>query len=189
LDQRTASVAIEIQTIEKKYDNNVNLRGRLVEYFITSNDLKHKEKLYQKIINNEVIDDLTTEDGLGDYSQKIGRYDIEIDIKSKMVNLNSLPKGYNVDKFLEFLANPRSIYLLYIVAMNGEKSPLTELASVFQKQILDKTKIQKHWAGRNSRGVAQFDGNSLEYFIRDANITIEVEKAQKYLEELIEDDE
>lgn len=185
LDGRTASVAMALQTIEKKYGNNVNLRGRLVEYFIVSDDWKHKKEIYIKIQNDEMIDDLITEDGLGDYSKRIDSYDIETDIKSKLDKLNSAPKGYNVNKFLEFLSAPQSIYLLYIVVMRGKESPLTELASVFQKQILDKTKIQKHWAGRNSRGVAQFDGNSLEYFVEDEKKIIEIEKAKKYLEGLL----
>ena len=34
-------------------------------------------------------------------------------IKSKVTKLNSAPKGYNVDKILEFLSDPKSVYLLY----------------------------------------------------------------------------
>ena len=188
LDEKTASVEADIQLIEKQYSHDVKLRGNLVEYFIKSTDEKKKNVLREKIINKEVIEDMTVENGLGDYSSSIEGYTIETDIKSKVTKLNSAPKGYNVDKLLEFLSDPTSIYLLYIVAMNGEEKPSTELTSIFQKQILDKTRIQHHWAGRNSRGVAQFDGHSLEYFVQNRNVHIEIDKAKKFLQELIDEE-
>ena len=79
--------------------------------------------------------------------------------------------------------------ILYIVIMNGKNSLKTDLVSIFQKQILDKTRIQHHWAGRNSRGVAQFDGQALEYFLKDDKIKIEIEKAKRYLIDLLDEDE
>ena len=189
LDNRTASVKKDLQVIDEKYPSNVNIRGRLIEYFIASNDDKHKDKLMKKISNDELIDDLLTKDGLGDYSIKKGNYIIETDIKSKDMKYNSAPKGYNVDKLLSFLSKPESIYLLYIVIMNGKNSLKTDLVSIFQKQILDKTRIQHHWAGRNSRGVAQFDGQALEYFLKDDKIKIEIEKAKRYLIDLLDEDD
>lgn len=186
LDSKTESVKEDIHIIESIVNNNVNVRGRLVEYFIASDDLKHKKQLIDKVKNKEIISDLKTKDDLGDYSKNDEIYKVETDIKSKILKLNSAPKGYNVDKLLEFLSSPGSVYLLYIVALNGEDGPLTKIASIFQNQILDKTKIQKHWAGRNSRGVAQFDGKSLEYFLEDGNVKIEIEKARNFLERLID---
>ena len=187
LDKKTESAASDIQLIERQYSHDVKLRGNLVEYFIKSTDEKHKKELREKIKNNEVIDDLVVENGLGDYSVQKDGYSIETDIKSKVTTLNSAPKGYNVDKLLEFLSDPTSIYLLYIVAMNGEEKPQTELSSIFQKQIMDKTRIQHHWAGRNSRGVAQFEGHSLEYFVEDSNVRIEIEEAKNFLRKLLDD--
>lgn len=187
LDEKTRAAESDIQLIEMHYSHDVKLRGNLVEYFIKSSDEKHKKELREKIKNNEVIDDLTVENRLGDYSVKKDGYSIETDIKSKVTKLSSAPKGYNVDKLLEFLSDPTSIYLLYIVAMNGKDKPLTELTSIFQEQILDKTRIQHHWAGRNSRGVAQFEGHSLEYFIEDDNVRIEIEKARSFLKRLLDD--
>lgn len=189
LDKKTEMAADDILLIEKHYKHDVKSRGNLVEFFIKSTDENHKKKIREKIKNQEVIDDVIVENGLGDYSVKKEGYSIETDIKSKETNLNSAPKGYNVDKLLEFLAEPSSIYLLYIVAMNGEDKPMTELTSIFQKQIMDKTRIQHHWAGRNSRGVAQFDGHSLEYFVDDANVRIEIEKAKNFLKQLMDDNE
>lgn len=187
LDRKTELATADIQLIERQYGHDVKLRGNLVEYFIKSTDEGHKKKIREKIRNQEVIDDVFVENGLGDYSVKKEGYSIETDIKSKVTGHNSAPKGYNVDKLLEFLADSKSIYLLYIVIMNGEDKPLTELASIFQEQILEKTRIQPHWAGRNSRGVAQFEGHSLEYFIEDANIKIEIEKAKSFLKKLLDD--
>ena len=150
--------------------------------------MKNKKKeLREKIKKSEVIEDLTVENGLGDYSIEKDGYHIEIDIKSKVTTLNSAPKGYNVDKLLEFLSDPASIYLLYIVSISEGDNPKTELASIFQKQIMDKTNIQHHWAGINSRGAAQFEGHSLEYFLEDSKIRIEIEKARKFLEKLLDE--
>ncbi len=134
-----------------------------------------------------MIENVVVENGLGDYSVKKDGYMIETDIKSKVTSLSSAPKGYNIDKLLEFLSKPSSIYLIYIVAINEEEKPVTELSSIFQKQILEKTKIQHHWAGRNSRGVAQFDGNSLEYFMNDSEQMIEIEEAKKFLIKILDD--
>lgn len=188
LDNKTMLAESDIRLIERQYSHDVKLRGNLIEYFITSTDERKKEVLRQKIQRQEIIEDVTVDNGLGDYSTSIGGYEIETDIKSKVTKLNSAPKGYNVDKILEFLSDPASVYLLYIVAFDGDKKPMTELSSIFQEQILDKTRIQHHWAGRNSRGVAQFDGHSLEYFIKDRNVRIEIEKAKKFLRGLLEDE-
>ena len=187
LDEKTRAAEADIRLIERHYGHDVKLRGNLIEYFIKSTDERHKKKLRNKIKNNEVIEDLTVENGLGDYSVKKDGYSVEIDIKSKVTKLNSAPKGYNVDKLLKFLSNPTSIYMLYIVALNGDEKPLTALASIFQKQIMGKTKIQHHWAGRNSRGVAQFEGHSLEYFVEDDTKRIEIKNAKEFLKKLIDD--
>lgn len=187
LNHKTEMVADDLLLIEKSYANEEKMRGNLIEYFIKSTDELKKRELREKIKNNEVIDDIVVENGLGDYSVEKDGYTIETDIKSKVTSLNSAPKGYNVDKLLEFLSNPSSIYLLYIVAMNGEEKLQTELTSIFQEQILEKTRVQPHWAGRNSRGVAQFDGHTLEYFMKDNNIHIEIERARRFLEGLLDD--
>ena len=188
LDKKTENAASDILLVEQNFGQKVKQRGNLIEYFIKSTDEKNKEKVREKIKKQEVIKEIKVGNGLGDYSANKDGYNIETDIKSKITRLNSAPKGYNIDKLLKFLSEPSSIYLLYIVAINGEEKPLTELTSIFQKQILDKTRIQDHWAGRNSRGTAQFDGNSLEYFMNDSKQIIEVEEAKKFLEKLLDED-
>ena len=187
LDEKTVAVESDIVLITSAYEHDVKLRGNLIEYFIKSKDEQHKEELRTKLKNKEVIDDIIVENGLGDYSVEKDSYLIEIDIKSKVDKLNSAPKGYNVDKLLEFLSQSSSVYLLYIVLINEDGKPKTELSSIFQKQILDKTRIQHHWSGRNSRGTAQFDGHALEYFIEDASINIEMRTARKFLEGLLDE--
>ncbi len=187
LDEKTEEATSDIQLVVQNFGHDVKQRGNLVEYFIRSKDEKNKEKIREKIKKQEVIENVVVENGLGDYSVKKDGYMIETDIKSKVTSLSSAPKGYNIDKLLEFLSKPSSIYLIYIVAINEEEKPVTELSSIFQKQILEKTKIQHHWAGRNSRGVAQFDGNSLEYFMNDSEQMIEIEEAKKFLIKILDD--
>lgn len=184
LDQRTESVISELEVIQQV--DNVNLRGRLVEYFIASDDERKKKEIIQKIKDKKIIDDLVTDDALGDYSKILGSYEIEVDIKSKLTNKGSNPKGYNIDKLLNFLSKPFSIYLLYIVAIDSEQNIDTSLVSIFQNQILEKTRIQKHWAGRETRGGAQLDGVSLEHLLADSSCYIDIERARNYLKELID---
>ena len=187
LNSKTKSAEPDILLVETYYKHDVKLRGNLVEFFIKSEDETRKNELREKIKNKEVIEEVTVENGLGDYSVVIDGYSVETDIKSKISSLNSAPKGYNVDKLLEFLSLPNSVYLLYIVSIDESGKTETELASIFQKQILDKTRIQHHWAGRNSRGVAQFDGHSLEYFEKNADFCIEIDNAKVFLETILED--
>lgn len=183
LDQRTNSMVPALEIIQQV--DNVNLRGRLIEYFIASNEEEKKQEIIKKIKANRTIDDLTTDDALGDYCKNIGSYEIQIDIKSKLTYKDSNPKGYNIDKLLCFLSRPASIYLLYIVAIDAENNVNTSLLSIFQDQILEKTRIQKHWAGRDRRGEAQLDGVSLKYLVSESDCYIDIENATSYLRKLI----
>lgn len=185
LDNRTNAVRDEIAIIERCV-NNVNLRGRLIEYFITSDDTSTKEEIIQQVVNNKPISLLYTGDSLGDWSLRAGEYSLEIDIKSKILTLSSNPKAYNIDKLLTFLSKPYSVYLIFLVAVNNGEIT-TELTSIYQKQLLDGTRIQQHWSGRNSRGEAQFDGNSLDLLISNPKRIIEVSRAREYMKQLIEE--
>ncbi len=190
LDNKTNAAKADIDLVLRSYGHDVKSRGNLIEYFITSDDEKKKEELRNKIRNNEVVEDVKVDNDLGDYSAVVRGFKIEVDIKSKVDTLSSAPKGYNIDKLLEFLSSPASVYMLYVVLINANEDPKTHLVSIFQKQVLDKTHVQHHWAGRSRRGTGQFDGRSLEYFINDPGLFIEIEKSRSFLKGLIDlDDE
>lgn len=184
LDERTYGHSDELMLINEKFSSDSNFRGRLIEFFITSNDEKLKESIIQRINKNMIIDDLFTEDKLEDFSKVYQKYYAKVDIKSKQMNHSSQPKAYNIDKMLDFLSDPKSVFLIYVVAIGDDRID-TELISIFQKEIQESTNIQKHWSGRNSRGEAQFNGNKLDMVIKENDINIELEESKAFLEKLI----
>ena len=102
-----------------------------------------------------------------------------------MLFLGSNPKAYNIDKLLKFLAKDNSVYLLFFVGVDKDKSISTFLCPVFDKKLLDSTVIISHWAGRNSKGVAQFYGENIGYIIKNQFIDIDEEVAHKFLDKLL----
>ena len=92
---------------------------------------------------------------------------IYTDIKSKLMYLNSNPKAYNVDKFLECMSEENSVFLFYFIGINEEGHYKSELCSVYDKKLIEATVLQHHWAGRATRGVAQFKGDALSKILND----------------------
>ena len=166
---------------------NVNIRGRLIEYLITEDDDNVKQRLVQEI-NEEYskLPKFKTENMLGDYKRVFEEYNTETDVKTKVVILSSNPKAYNIDKFLEFLSIDRGVFLFFFVGINEVAVTNTCLVSVFQKDLLSGTVYLKHWAGRNSRGVTQFMGKVIDSLLVNPNRDINKRKALEFLNELIE---
>lgn len=132
------------------------------------------------------LPEISTPDKLGDYERNFKNYITQTDIKTKVLFLNSNPKGYNIDKLLSFLAEERSVYLIYIVAIDENENIKTKLCSMYNDQLLSGTKIIKHWAGRNSRGVTQYIGKNLESIINRFDWGIDSIKSQKFISECLE---
>ncbi len=99
--------------------------------------------------------------------------------------LDSNPKAYNLDKILEFLATPKSIFMFYFVGVYPDRIVNTVLVSMFQTMLLKATILLKHWAGRNSRGVSQFEGRTIEKLILEPKSAIDVQAARKFLEGIL----
>ena len=99
--------------------------------------------------------------------------------------LKSNPKAYNLDKMLEFLASEKSVFLLYFIGLEPNKIVAQALTSVFQKDLLKATILLKHWAGRNSRGVAQFEGETIHKLILNPSNDIDLEASKDFLRKLI----
>ena len=57
---------------------------------------------------------------------------------------------------------------------------------MYNRQLLEGTRTLKHWAGRNSRGVTQYDGIALENIIFNFNEGINIPYAKKFIKTLIE---
>lgn len=179
LQKRVNAVSSEI-AIASLIDN-VNLRGRIIEYLITSAGDLNKD-LIEALHSGNPLPEIYTADKLGDYEYNFEKYKIVIDIKTKMLFLSSNPKGYNIDKLLSFLATEKSVYLIYVVAIDENKKISTKLCSIFNRQILSGTRIIEHWAGRNSKGVTQYDGTALENAVSNFDNFIDMTAAKDFIE-------
>lgn len=167
---------------------NTNIRGRLIESLITSND---EERLH--IINNlhnleAALPSYDTKNGLGDYCRKFNNGDTYTDIKTKVIYLNSNPKAYNVDKFLKQMADARCIFFFFFIGIDEKSTFKTILCSVYHEKLIDNTILQFHWAGRNTRGVAQFNGTAIDEMLKEEDFTnnIRIDKATDFLKQLLD---
>lgn len=183
LNARVKLVEEEIKIASS--NNNVNLRGRIIEFLITD-ESNVKEELTKSLQHNLPLPEIYTADNLGDYECTFPKYATATDIKSKMMFLSSNPKGYNVDKLLSFLATENSVYLIFIVGVDENKTIHTQLCSIFNTQILKGTRINELWTGRNSRGVTQFIGQALEDTLSRFDSSIDSEASVSFLEKLLD---
>lgn len=172
--------AVESEIAIAAFIDNVNLRGRIIEYLITAED-DLKDTLIRCLRNNRPLPEIFTADELGDYEREFEHYLTETDIKTKILFLSSNPKGYNIDKLLAFLSEEKSVYLIYVVAVDRNRRISTRLCSMYNRQLLSGTRIIKHWAGRNSRGVTQYDGRSLEEIVFEFDKSIDIAVAQNFV--------
>jgi hypothetical protein len=184
LDERTSKHQNEI--IIAAHIENVNLRGRIIEYIIASDDDTTRRQIIESLVNQADFPRLVTRYGLGDYTKHYPDYYTATDIKTKIMVLASAPKGYNLDKMLEFLSEKNSVFMIYLVGIDYDKRTIkTKLISMFQDTLIDSTVIQSHWEGRNSRGVSQFNGEAIKHIILDGGNTIDEGKAKAFLGKIL----
>lgn len=177
---------LEQYLIQATHIDNVNVRGRVIEYLISGND-KH--------IVDQIIDTLQgrrsgfpnfkTDNSLADHISEYESYLVATDIKSKMLTLNSNPKGYNLDKMLDFLCEEKSVLMFYFVGIGESSVTNTGLVSVFEERLLSSTILLRHWAGRNSRGAAQFTGSVIHEVIQDPKNEINLASSRAFLEKVV----
>lgn len=184
LENKVQQVHTEINLLADT--DNVNLRSRRIEYLVTT-DYQATKPVRDAILNEEPIPAIQTPNGLGDFTYQTDQMTVVVDIKTKLANKASEPKGYNVDKLLELLSHENTIFMIYIISVNPDTKEIkSQLVSVLDEAMIEGTTIQHHWAGRNSRGVSQFSGRTLEAKADQNNHTINTQSAQRFLEELIE---
>lgn len=165
---------------------NVNIRGRIIEYLIAGEDEKLRESLVTALHDSSnVIPGFRTKNGLADYIRTFDKYDTATDVKTKIMVLSSNPKGYNIDKLLEFLASEKSVFMFYFIGIEPNKIVNKILISMFQVDLLKSTILLKHWSGRNSRGVTQFEGETISRLILSPNNKIDKTASTKFLDTLI----
>ena len=165
---------------------NVNVRGRIIEYLIAGEDETLRAELVSALQNRaKRIPAFKTENALGDYHRDFPAYLTETDVKTKIMVLNSNPKAYNIDKMLEFLAHEKSVFLFYFVGVDATRIVNTVLVSMFESNLLECTIILRHWAGRNSRGVTQFEGKTINSLIASPEFGINLGACDAFLRKLI----
>ncbi len=185
LDEQVARFQTEIMVAS--LIENVNIRGRVIEYLIAGEDETFKQEL-SSYLNSKDSEKLNfkTKNTLGDYEREFEHFMTQTDVKTKIMVLNSNPKGYNLDKMLEFLSLEKTVFMFYFVGINSSTNVETSLVSIFQKDLLKATILLKLWAGRASRGVTQFNGHIIKKLIKTPNHSIDSDEAIKFLNEVID---
>lgn len=109
-----------------------------------------------------------------------------VDIKTKILSKSSSPKLYNIDKVLRNLAVRGTVFSLFFVGLDLQaETTFTCLVSILDQNILNATKFQYHWAGRNSRGATQLTGDLSAFFEADFRENIQIGNARAFLQSLM----
>jgi hypothetical protein len=183
LDSKVSQYQNEI--LIASHIENVNIRGRIIEYFIAGDDENLKSQLVSDITHEyNKLPAFKTENTLGDYVRVFENHHTETDIKTKIVLLNSNPKAYNIDKFLEFHTRPDTVFLFYFIGVDSKRIFNNILVSVFQKDLVRSTILLRHWAGRNSRGVTQFEGTTIQKLLEKPSTQIDEDFAKQFVQRL-----
>lgn len=147
--------------------DNVNQRGNRIEQILTDAGNFHD------------LEDIS-------FTLKLGTR-ILIDVKTKILTLTSSPKGYNIDKVLRRLSAGKTVFAFFFIGLDLTAETLaTSLVSIFDQTILSATRIQFHWAGRNSRGVTQLIGDLSIIFDANFREAIDTWQAKAFLQKLID---
>ena len=184
LDLRVSRVTDAI--VAASLIENVNVRGRLIESMITSEHEESTKKLVDAVIRSDgEISKFRTSNELGDYTRVFDRFETATDVKTKIMVLNSNPKAYNIDKLLEFLSKDKSVFMFYFIGIEPDKIINQVMVSMFQEDLMNSTIILRHWAGRNSRGVTQFQGSTINKLILSPNNYVNRPASRDFLQKLI----
>lgn len=155
-----------ILEIARAYPTNVNLRGNLIEQVITGGINEHN---------------------LGDMIRRLDNaVSLQVEIKTKLMDRSSSPKAYNIDKALQILAQPMTLIVFCFVGVNLAANAITaSTVSILDRTVLRATRIQFHWAGRNSRGVTQLTGDLDPLFSAAYQESVDTASATAFLTALI----
>ena len=167
---------------------NVNIRGRLIEALITADEDERKRITEDLRTVEESLPIYGTKNELGDYSKFFENGKTYTDIKTKVIYLDSNPKAYNVDKFLEVMSDNSSVFFFYFIGLDENFIVNKILCSVYHNYLIDNTVTQFHWAGRNSRGVTQFIGKAINEMLINPSFSNHIDecKAKSFLDQLID---
>lgn len=186
LDERCNKSKREI--LIASHIENTNIRGRLIESLITCDD-EQRQHIIENLHDLEAaLPTYDTKNGLGDYYREFNNGETYTDIKTKVIYLSSNPKAYNIDKFLKQMSDSKSIFMFFFVGVDENAIFKTLLCSVYHGKLIDNTILQNHWAGRNTRGAAQFNGDAIDEMLKESHFinNISIDKAKGFLKKLLD---
>lgn len=168
--------------------DNINIRGRLLEVLITSNPDERTQLLMELGQIEQLLPTYDTKNDLGDYVRCFENSDTYVDIKTKILYLNSNPKAYNIDKFLKYMGKEKTVFMFFFVGVDVTGAVSTILVSVFHDKLLETTLLQHHWAGKSTRGTAQFNGKTINELLKEDPFVNKIDESEskKFLEELLD---
>lgn len=165
---------------------NVNVRGRLIEYLVAGKNDEIRNQLNDAVLQGQgEVPKFRTTNELGDYTRVFDQFETATDVKTKIMVLNSNPKAYNIDKLLEYLSKDKSVFMIYFIGLEPHRIVSQVLVLMFQVDLMNATIILRHWAGRNSRGVTQFQDSTLNKLILSPNNHIHRQDSRAFLRQLI----
>ena len=147
--------------------DNVNLRGNRIEQIITAAGNFHR------------LDDLV-------FRLRSGLR-VLVDVKTKMLTLQSNPKGFNIDKYLRMLSDGNTAISFFLVGVDPSAQTVRAgFASTLDETVINASHVQFHWAGRNSRGVTQLTRDLSAVFAPGFRERVDVPHARVFLQELMD---
>jgi hypothetical protein len=77
--------------------------------------------------------------------------------------------------------------MLFLIGVHlGRDQVVGALVNVFDETILDATRLQFHWAGRDSRGVTQLSGELSRVYEASYRESIDLARARQFVSELLD---
>ena len=187
-DLRNRCEEVKDAILVASHIDNVNIRGRLIEVLITSSQEERNRLLCNLGQVEHLLPTYDTKNDIGDYVRTFEKSDSYTDIKTKVLYLDSNPKAYNIDKFLKCMGKDKSVFMFFFVGIDELGIVNTVLASVFHDKLQKTTLLQHHWAGKGTRGVAQFNGKTINEILRGDSFVNIIDKkdSQRFLMGLLE---
>ena len=182
LNERCKRVKDAILVVSQ--NDNSNIRGRLIEALITSEQNKLEELLKDLKEDKHSLPSYDTKNNLDDYYVNYNEWHVYTDIKTEAFS-DSNPKAYNIDKFLKCMGRDNTVFFFFFIVING-KSYQTALVSVFHEKLLN-VYTQDVWSGRGTRGTAQFSSKDIKSIFQNKCFTncIDVDKSRQFLTNLL----
>ena len=85
------------------------------------------------------------------------------------------------------MGKDNSVFMFFFVGIEETGVIKTALISVFHEELQKTTLLQHHWAGKTTRGVAQFNGKKINELLKEDSFVnnINEEESKQFLINLL----